>query len=69
MKLYNGDDVVAFCEFGEFLHFFIEVGCPDVLDVGVMGGEYFIAWGILFGLRIPLGFCFPVALLHSNDYN
>ena len=68
MGRYHCDDVVAFCEAGEFFHLFVEVAGPHVLDVGVVGGEDVAAVERVLALGVPLGLGLPVVLLHLNQY-
>lgn len=64
---YHGDDVEAFGELHEFLHLFVEVASPDILDVCFGYAEDFVGGDGLFALRFPLSLGLPITLLHLNN--
>lgn len=64
MRRYHGDDVEFLRKLHEFLHLFVEVAGPDVLDVSLWHAEDLIGAGQLVALGVPLGLGFPIILLH-----
>ena len=47
---YHGDDVEAFRELHQFLHLFVEVAGPDILDVCLRHAEDFMGGDGVFAL-------------------